>query len=239
MRIIVAEDEERSRKGISRLITSIDESYFVVAQASDGLETLKMVRYYHPDLVLTDIMMPRMNGLELIEAAHNENLFPHFAIISAHAEFEYARQAISLGVQEFIVKPITYDAVENMLRKLESLPLRAQYDKERTDVHPLVSAMLAEVRGQYARKISLESLAETLAVTPEYLSTLFSREMKKTFSQYLQAYRVERAKELFDSGDIKVYEVAALVGFSDVKYFCRIFKRVTGCSPSQYQNRHR
>lgn len=238
MRIIVAEDEERSRIGISRLISSISDSYFVVAQACDGQETLRMIRYYRPDVVLTDIKMPGMNGLELIESAHREELFPHFVIISAYTEFEYAQKAISLGVREFVVKPVTYEAIESALGKLQDLPRNIQYDGERTDVHPLISAVLCEIKDNFSRRISLESLARKLSVTPEYLSTLFSREMRRNFSQYIQQYRVDKAKELLEKEDHKVYEVAAMTGFSDVKYFCKVFKRVTGESPSQYQKKH-
>jgi two-component system response regulator YesN len=235
MRIIVAEDEERSRTGISRLVSSIDKAYTVVAQAADGFQALDLIRCYRPDTVLTDIKMPRMDGLTLIEAAHAESLCPHFAIISAYAEFEFAQKAISLGVLEYIVKPVTYDAVEQVLRKLDSLPRNAGYAGMRTDVHPLVTAVLSEIKENYSRHISLGTLARQLSVTPEYLSTLFCREMEQNFSLYLQNYRVEQAKRLLAAEGIKVYEAAARTGFSDVKYFCKVFKRVTGVSPAHYQ----
>lgn len=239
MRIVVVEDEERSRLGMSRLVRSINEGYFVVAQAANGKEALEMIRIHRPDVVLTDIKMPFLDGLQLIETAQTEGLFPHFVIISAFTEFEYAKKAISFGVREFIVKPVTYDDVGSILQKLESLPPNPQYIQQRTDLHPLVSKMLCDIKENYARKISLESLADTLGVTPEYLSTLFSREMGESFSTYLQRYRIEQAKEIFDGDEnAKVYEVAASLGFSDVKYFYKVFKKVTGQSPSQYARRH-
>ena len=241
MRIVVAEDEERSCKGISRLIRSIDESYSVVAQAADGKEALEKIRKLRPDVVLTDIQMPFMDGLALVQAAHREELYPHFAIISAYAEFEYAKKAISYGVQEFLVKPVTYDDVENLLQKLDQLPRNPKYhyNSGKKGLHPLIGKVTRQIEQNYTQKISLEELAEQLSVTPEYLSTLFSREMGESFSTYLQIFRVEKAKQILKTEDAKIYQVAAQLGFSDVKYFCKVFKKITGIPPSQfvYENR--
>ena len=233
MRILVAEDEERSRQGISRLIRSIDSRYFVVAQAADGHEALEKIRTCRPDVVLTDIKMPYMDGLALIQASHAEELYPHFAIISAFAEFEYAQKAISFGVQEFVVKPVTYDEVDALLQKLSALPKDVRYSRQRTDLHPLIAKTLCAIRDNHMQKISLEELADTLGVTPEYLSTLFSREMGESFTHYLQKYRIDRAKSLL-AEQHKICDVATILGFSDVKYFYKVFKKISGVSPSQY-----
>lgn len=241
MRILVAEDEERSCRGITRLIRSIDESYYVVAQAADGRDALEKIKKHRPDVVLTDIQMPFMNGLALVQAAHREQLYPHFAIISAFAEFEYAKKAISYGVKEFLVKPITYDDVEELLRKLEQMPRNPNYPHahSRNGTHPLITKLLDIVEEQYHQKITLEELAIQLHVTPEYLSTLFSKELNQSFSTYLQTYRVEKSKTLLLQPNAKIYQVSSQLGFSDVKYFCRVFKKITGYPPSQFMQENR
>jgi len=234
MRILVVEDEERSRNGISRLIHSIDERYFVVAQAANGIEALEKIRYFRPDAVLTDIKMPNMDGLALIEKAHSENLRPHFVIISAYPEFDYAQKAMSYGVRDFIVKPVTYDDLEEVLQKIKSYPIDPLYIQTRSDFHPLVRKVLCEIKDHTNQRILLDNIAATLRVTPEYLSTLFSQEMGDSFSHYVQKYKIELAKEMLREDGVKIADVAEKLGFSDTKYFNKIFKKVCGVSPSKY-----
>lgn len=234
MRILIAEDEERARQGLSRLVRSIDERYTVVAETANGNDALAGIRRYRPHAVLTDIRMPAMSGLELIRAAHEENLHPHFAMVSAYAEFEYAREAMQLGVRHYILKPVTYDELESVLAQLAALPPDFLYAQERTDVHPLIVRVLSEIKYNYARHIVLERLAESMSVTPEYLSSLFSKEVGESFSQYLQKSRMEQAKELLRQGK-SLNETASSVGFSDLQYFYRVFKKVVGVTPSLFK----
>ena len=98
----------------------------------------------------------------------------------------------------------------------------------------MVGRALEIIRQQYPSRLSLDALSEALRLTPEYFSYLFHRDMGINFTAYLRAFRIERAKALLDEGEMLIYEVAKRVGYNDSKYFCKVFKEVTGVSPTQY-----
>ena len=120
MRMMIIEDEQRARRGLKGLLlATAEEQDEIVAEASNGKDGLELIKTLKPDVVFTDIEMPYINGLELIKNVRKEGLTTIFVIISAYAEFEYARSAISLGVTEYLVKPLIMEDVEQALESVK------------------------------------------------------------------------------------------------------------------------
>lgn len=244
MRIIIVEDEERSRKGLVSLIRLVSSSYNVIAQAYDGKRGYELIRKLHPDLVFTDIYMPVMDGLELIKAIREEHIDTRFIIVSAYEKFEYARTAMVYGVQDYILKPIIFEDIQTALDRVNSsieesfnlTPLTA-YDNtkaKKSMTHPSVRRALTIIEKEYASPLAQEDLAKRLRVTPQYFSYLFHRDVGVNFSNYLKEYRIEMAKSLLTQTDMKVSDIAVAIGYNATKYFCRVFKLVTNLSPTEY-----
>lgn len=242
MRILIAEDEQRARRGLKNLITSISEEYQVVAEASNGKQALEVMQIVKPDIVFTDLRMPYMDGIALIKAARAAELSAKYVIVSAYEEFDVARQAISLGVLEYLVKPITYDEVKELMERLEKgnyfegsniegmRTLRETYP----DAHPLVKKLLSFIEAGYSSKINQKELAENLGVSQEYLCYLFNKDVGETFSKFVKKYRIEMAKRLLLSGGVAKEEIPYSVGFSDSKYFNKVFREIAGMSVTDY-----
>jgi Response regulator containing CheY-like receiver domain and AraC-type DNA-binding domain len=234
MRILIAEDEQRARQGLRKLISSMSEAYEIVAEAADGKRALELMQVVKPEVVFTDIKMPYMNGIALIKAAHSMGIQARFVITSAYEEFETARQAISLGVTEYLVKPIMYDEVEEVMKRLELLLKNEQWIpdldivKKYPDAHPLVAKVLKIIGHSYATKLNQEEIAKSLSVTPEYLSYIFHKDVGERFSKFLRAYRIEVAKTLLLQDGMIKEEIPYAVGFSDPKYFNKVFREVVG-----------
>ena len=230
MRFVVVEDEIRSRQGLGELIQSINPRCKVVGQAASGQQGLQQLGALSPDAAFVDIRMPGMDGLAMIREARRLEIKCAFVVVSAYAEFEYARQALVLGVEDYLIKPVTYEDVEGVLNRLMPSEAAAVPPPQ----HPAVRKALEAIHQNYAKRIGLEELSGQLDMTGEYLSYLFRRDVGVTFSTYLRNYRIERACELMRSGDASTYELAQSVGFSDAKYFCRVFRQVTGQSSGEY-----
>lgn len=118
MRILIVEDEVKIRLGISRLITSHTQ-HTVVGEAKNGKEGLEMISRYHPQLVISDIRMPVMDGLEMLQESVKLGNHCHFVILSGYSEFEYAQKALRYGVDDYLLKPLAPEDVTELLDKIQ------------------------------------------------------------------------------------------------------------------------
>jgi two-component system response regulator YesN len=236
VKIIVVEDEYRIRTGLSNLIGKVNANCKVIAEAENGYEGLKLIQSLEPDIVITDISMPKFDGLQMIEKAIELGIQSKFVILSGYATFEYAQKGIRLGVKEYLLKPVTITNVRELLDKLvESETPAEQMENETEQGHSqVVSDMLRTIDASYGQRLGLEYFVEKYRLTPEYISILFTKETGVTFSNYLKKVRIEKAKELLLNTNIKIYEVACRVGYPDQKYFSKVFKEYTGVSAKQF-----
>lgn len=128
MRVVIVEDEIRIREGIVKLLSKTNGEFELVGEAENGQGGLQLVREQQPDIVITDIRMPLMDGLEMLSQIVDEGLSTKAIVLSAYSEFDYARKAMKLGVTEYLLKPITY---HDFLQALENV--KHQVEKERQD----------------------------------------------------------------------------------------------------------
>ena len=240
MTILIVEDEPRASRGLKNLIEQIGEDFHVVGEALDGKEALELIKMLNPDVVMTDIRMPVMDGMALIMAANAQFIKTKFVIISAYEEFETARKAISLGVADYLVKPIALEDVRQVLYKLAHVD-NSSADSEKNElvreypgVHPLIRKSLIIIEKSYQSKFTQKDIAETLGVTAEYFSYLFAKNIGDNFARFLRKYRIEVAKKLLQEGKTDKDDIAYQVGFTDAKYFCKCFKEETGVSVNEY-----
>jgi two-component system, response regulator YesN len=243
IKIIVVEDEILLRKNIVKKIEAMDDLNVVVAgEAMDGQTALDMIKTEYPDIILTDIRMPVMDGLTLIKKATQYYANIAYIILSSYSDFEYARQAISLRVSEYLLKPVKESelrkAIINIISRKEldnpiSLP-----DKELN--HSEVSQHLIEyIKLHYKESISLSRLSTKFGYSVEYLGKIFKEEMNMTPSEYITYLRIENAKSiLLNYPDMDIYKVAKMSGYGEnCYYFSRMFKLKTGLKPSEFRKR--
>lgn len=233
--IIIVEDEFRIRQGLGKLINKVGMRCRVIGEAENGYEGLKMIRDMKPDIVITDIKMPKFNGLKMIEKVKEMGIDCEFVILSGYAEFDYAQQGIHLGIKDYLLKPATISNVKELLTKLT----KENQEKEKSDFQSedysiVVKDMVVTIEEDYGMRLGLDIFAEKYRLTPEYLSNLFAKETGTSFSNYLKKVRIENAKELILNTDMKIYEIACSVGYPDPKYFSKVFKEYAGVSAKQY-----
>lgn len=239
MKIIIVEDEQRARRGLRRLIEGLSETYEIIAEASNGKQGLELVLTMKPDVVITDVEMPFMDGLDMIMRFKDSYPDIKTVVISAYSKFEYAKKAITLDAVEYLLKPILYQEIKDVLLKIEKEIEEKQVDyrvlkRVYPNVHPLVLKTLKIIESDYAEKISQKELALNLGVTQEYFSSLFSREMGSSFTKYLNTYRIDMAKAIIASQNYERGKVPYQVGFHEEKYFYKKFKDIEGVSYSEY-----
>lgn len=231
--IVVVEDEYKIRYGLLQLISKQNMEYRVVGEAENGYEGLKMVRDLLPDVVITDIRMPKMDGLEMIENIRKLNINAKFVILTGYAEFEYAQKGLRLGVYDYLLKPVAISDVKNLLNRLVN-PESREDGQQQAQYSRVVHDMVSVIKKNYAQRLGLDVFADKYHLTPEYLSSLFTKETGSNFSNYIKGVRMEKAKELLLNSNMKIYDIALRVGYPDQKYFSKVFKEYTGVSAKEY-----
>lgn len=240
-KVLVVEDEERIRKGLLFLTDWLKAGCAVAGEAADGKEGLAKIETLQPDIVITDIKMPFLDGIAMLEAGQKKCVFEAI-VLSGYGEFSYAQKAVSLGVTEYLLKPLDFALLAQALQKCcakraarraaapcQSQPLRLP---SRASKH--VARLLARIQSAYAKKLLLSELSEEYGVSATHLNAQFKKETGYTFNDFLNRFRIQRAAELLQSGGLRIYEAAAAVGFADYKYFTQVFKKYTGCSPGHF-----
>ena len=235
--VLIVDDERLIREGLQTLIDWQAQGFRVVAAVADGQEALDFLATTPVDLVVADIRMPRMDGLEFLEELRRRGDGVRFLILSGYAEFKYAQRASGLRIDGYLLKPI--DEAELIQRLVE---VRRQLDPSASGTpgpdsqrDPDPVRTLQDLLGaRYAENLKLEGLAEGLRYSSSYLGKLFRQKTGESFNTALDRVRVARARDLLRKG-FKVHQVAALVGYRYVDYFHAKFKKYTGVSPSQYR----
>jgi len=255
-KILLVEDEDMIRRGIKYSIDWVKYDCIVIEEAINGQDGLEKIAELKPDIVITDINMPIMDGITMIREAQSKHTFSSI-IISGYNEFNLAKQAIHLGVTEFLVKPLEDDqlieALESakskvdLIRKYEVISNHTEEKEEvinsqllgkETKTSKNIARMISYVQENYAQKISIHDLVEPLELSAYYLNHKFKAETSYTFNEFVNRYRIHKAMELLKEGNGKVYTIALDTGFSDYKYFISIFKKYANCTPSQYQEHY-
>ncbi len=231
-RVLLVDDEELVRVSIGFSVRGAMDNVGVVGEAANGLEGLKLIRESRPDIVITDIRMPKLDGLEMIRMIREENLDVEVVVLSGYADFEYARQAMKYGVTDYLLKPVETESLRETLGVcIERIAKRRNLVQE----EKLSKRVIAYIDGHYQEDIFLDKLAEEFGSSSKYLSSLIKNETGKKFSVYLTELRIRRAEDLLLHTELGVKEIAASVGYSDQRYFNRIFKKLTGKTPTQYR----
>lgn len=248
-KVVVVEDEKVVRQGI---ILSTDwalANCMVVGEADNGEEGLSVIEKCSPDIVITDICMPTMTGIEMVEKLSKKGDMPFVIFLTAYDDFSYAQQAVRLAVSDYILKPFKDGELENsILRLLEKNKQKEQENQKKDanlslkkgDKSKYLAEALAYIDAHYMdADISVQKVADSLGISGGHLSHLFRKETNFTMMNYVVNCRMRAAKNLLKDYHYKIYEVAEQVGYRDITYFSANFKKHVGISPSEYQDRYR
>lgn len=246
-KVVLVDDEPIIVEGLSRSVEWEKWNCKVVATAHDGLEGRKIIEEVNPDIVFMDICMPEMNGLAMIAAINSQFPDLEVSVLTGFRDFEYAREAIRLGVTRFLLKPSNMDEIEEaisvMCENLKRKGITGETEEEsgekqeRASSSFIVKNALAYIEENYTQKLTLGEVAEKTYVSQWHLSKLLNRHTGQSFSDLLNHVRVEHAKELLKDPSLRIGDIAEQVGFLDLAHFSRVFKKQEGVSANEYRNK--
>ena len=250
--ILVAEDEAIERKVLTKNIQKHLSDRCTVLEAKNGREAVDLFEALHPEVAILDIEMPGMSGLEVARRIRQSGRPCMILFLTAFDKFSYAREAITLRALDYLLKP--YDEKELILSVEEALYLYENRREER-EIQVLSGELYAPreedhatlrlsqvretidayIRDNYATELSMQDVARVMNYSDAYFCKLFKQCFKVNFSAYLNEFRIAKAKELLQNTRLNVREISLACGYSDANYFARVFKRITGVTPTEYR----
>ncbi len=253
-KVLIAEDEPFIGDSIRKMMERFGPEFEVRACVYDGEAALERLEEESFDVVLTDIRMPGMDGIEVLRRIDRD--YPNIitVVISGYEIFDYARKALKYHASEYLLKPVSIDNMKELLAKLKVLLVEREKEQHYQKIFSAVGVggvekkedgsgkeQLAEsvrqyLEGHYGEKITTKELSKKFGLVPSYLSTLFRQEQGMSPSDYLNRLRIERAKALLlENMFLTVREIAEITGYADQLYFSKVFKKETGMTPSDFR----
>lgn len=252
-KLLIAEDIPAERAVLRHVIEQALGSVFTVFEAEDGTQALELFYRERPDIALLNIEMPGLSGLEVAQKIRESNKLCAIVFISDFDNFSYAQQAITLRALDYILKPWTnqrlltslQDAL-NYISQLETInwepaPLRppvpqsALADQEDARITLVREDISTFINSHYMEELSMKNVAHAMNYSDAYFCKLFKQCFHVNFSTYLNEYRIEKAKTMMANPRITVKDISLACGYTDSNYFARVFKRVTGQTPTEYR----
>ncbi len=232
---------------------------FDITTALNGKEALGLLKNVSIDLLLTDIKMPFLDGLSLSKEALKLNEKLKIIIFSSFGEFEYAKTAMALGVQDYLLKPINPDEfnevmsrVGNVVQKgkqeekhrieknfssLIDIPSPDSTDEKTSQYKSRVEIIKDYIDQYYYKDLSLEELGKIIFVHPDYLCRIFKKETGENINKYIKKTRMAKAKEMLLHTPMKVVDICQTVGYNNLSYFCQVFREYFGNTPEYFRRR--
>lgn len=234
--VIAADDEQYLIDALPKLVPWEELECTLLKVCQNGRELIDSVDELNPNIVITDIRMPIMDGLEVCKYIHENYSDIKIIVLSAYSDFSYARNAMKYDVSEYILKADVVEelpgAIERIVKLIKATDVEPSKDGADKD---LFDHMCEYIDLHYREEFSLSDLAEELHANPSYLSRLYKIKSGYNLFDEIVKRRMEKAKECLLVTDMKVNDIAEYVGFSDASYFSRLFKKMFKVSPRDYR----
>ena len=251
MNILIVDDEQLAVQGILDGVDWERLGFREVLTAYNYPEAVRILKNTYIDILLSDIEMPGESGLDLIRYVNEHSAGTECVILTCHDEFDYAQMAVGLNCMEYVLKPIRYQKLtEILLRAKERVEKRHQSERMQQYGQQFIASIAKEAQGEsqdaldtavsyidahLSEELSVRELAGMCYVSADHLTRLFKKRFSMTVSEYVQDKRLSLAAELLKQGKLSISMISCMVGFGNYSYFTEQFKKRYGMTPREYQ----
>ncbi|MEW9668368.1 response regulator [Ammoniphilus sp. 3BR4] len=244
--ILIVDDERWVRTSLKKIVERTELPFQVIHEATHGLEALDWLKEHRADVVITDVRMPVMDGLQLVHSIQEANMPMEMIIVSGHDEFQYAQKAIRLGVRDYLLKPVMVedmarclsgikDGIESRKKQAENQSSMHKEESENGSERSTIEHVIAYIKKNMPGEVTLQDTAAAVHLNPSYLSHLFKQQTQINFIDFVLKLRMEEAQKLLTTTSLRISEIADRLGYHDTSYFSHSFKRTVGQTPSEFR----
>ena len=235
--LLIADDEPIARLFIRHVIEREEAPVATVYEAANGREALELALRHKPDLLLLDIRMPELDGLQAAAAILAARPEAYVVIVTAYGDFDYARTALRAGVADYLLKPARTAEIMDKVRAAHARKNRLPEAAPPVEVepHPLVSAVMRHVAQHLGEKLNLGDIGRAVFASPSHISRMFKKHTGVALMDYILEQRLSAARDLLARTSLSVTEIADRTGFATSAYFSACFRKKSGLAPSAYR----
>ena len=239
--VLVVDDEELSRIAVRTLLSRLFPDAVLAGEAENGRVAVELALSLRPDIVLMDIRIPAMNGIDAASAILDALPSTRVIVVSAYDSFGFAQRAINIGVSGYLLKPVSETDFAAVFGKaLAEVQVRIGAAQEPTGASASLPSggkrdtIERAISSLPLRELGLERLADALGMNPQQLSRLFKELFGIRFVEYSTSLRIAAAKAALADQDVTVEELCHRLGWTDPAHFSKVFKERTGMTPKAY-----
>lgn len=255
MKLLIVDDEMYAVQGILDGVDWDVLGFEAVLTAYSYAQAIQKMQDTFVDVLLCDIEMPDESGLELVSYVNAHSPATACIILSCHDEFDYARQAVKLDCLDYVLKPVRYETLTEILQKaMDFVRERNRKSMMENFGQQYIDGIAEKSKGDYVsaadstekyikehlnEDLSVKMLASRAFVSSDHLTRIFKKKFGMTVTDYILDRRMKLAAELLKKPDLSITMVSNSVGFGNYSYFTEQFKRTYGLTPRDYQKRYR
>ncbi|WP_407311396.1 response regulator [Desulfosporosinus sp. SB140] len=242
--VLIVEDELLELEFLKSIVVEELLPTDKVVTCESGIQAVKMAKQYRPNIIVMDILIPEIDGLEALHEI--KKFLPQACVIilSACSDFSYAQTAIRLRVQEYLLKPIKPSVFKQVFRDLLTTVTENQVDTDEeiteqdTNYIYLIEKSLNYIHENFKQKLTLQLVSSNVFLNPQYFSRIFKKEVGVTYIEYVNKLKIEYACKLLETTDYPAYRISSECGFTDPSYFNRVFVQQMNMPPKAYRRKH-
>lgn len=243
IKVLVVEDENVAAQHISKCIEETSANYSVIGICRNRLEVLEAFDRSTPDIIFTDIRLGKDDGLSIADELRKKGWKGFLVIMSCYGNFSYAKRAIQVDVEDYLLKPVFPEDVREILKKIYEKQHGTEEDRILSEILPRdidqlpnhIKKALEYIAAHYKEQFTLGEIAKYSCVSESHLSADFSKQTGYTLVCFINLFRVTASKKFLSDSDTSLSTISQSVGINDVVYYSKLFKRYVGISPGQYR----
>lgn len=232
--VITIDDNPWILDDIRRTFDFASNGFEVAGEFTSAEEALPVILSTCPDLIVSDIRMGKISGLDLAGICRENGLDSIIVLLSGYERFDYAQTAIRHQVFDYLLKPIDDSRVQELMERILSA-LHEKAPASKPGTNDTFRQITDYIEAHYGQSISLNDVADLVHMNRTYVSELFTRNAGMSFPQYKAQVRIRHACEMIEQGGQSMTDIAFAAGFESLSRFSRVFSQLKGMSPQQYR----